>query len=428
MGARELYESKKMTPEQFAATVEPGDRIFCMGQPDALFGAVYTRYRELENVLMFWSLSHAENPLLGNECNGHIDILSWFYGKSERDGVKNGRNIRYMPGHLSQFGRVIKERVKPTKVYVHASAMNEDGYIALGNVSYGVWEAIEGGAELYLQINGNMPFILGECNIVHISQVAGFIEHTVEIPYVPDIPITPEDEKIAGYILERIRDGSTLQLGWGAVPNSVGHGLGQLKDLGIFSEMFADCMKDLMDCGAVNNSRKSLTPGISDFCFVHEKERLFRFADRNPGLAMRRITWLNNPAVIAQQHDFVSINSCLAVDLTGQVYSEALGTQQYSGIGGQADFVRGARLGGGQSFLAMHSVTKDHTSKIALSFLPCSPVSVPRSDVHMIVTEHGVADLMWKSDTERAEALIAVAHPDFRDELTFRARKSGLLY
>ena len=428
MDFERIFREKTMTPEEIAGRVCEGDRIFCASKPDALFNALYERYRDFTDVGVYMASVYAGNKLIRPECNGHIGFKSIFMGAVERAAIKNGRYIEYVGGHLSDTGRLVKNSIKPTKVWAQASVMDENGDMYMGYSSYGAMEAIECGAEIYLEINDALPVIYGECNKVNICDVAGVTSIHTEIPDVPEIPSGPEDVKIAGYILDRIENGSTIQVGIGAVANAVCHGLMDKKDLGIHTELFVPAMVDLIEKGAVNNSKKTVLPGKTVMGFSIPEKRTCDFLNRNKDVEMHRITWVNDAATIGRNYKFVSINGCLAVDLWGQVYSEAIGPRMYSGCGGQYDFVRGCKLGGGQSFLAMHSVTKDHQSKITFGQPEGSIVTVLRGDTGSVVTEYGVADLLFKSVPEKAKALIAIAHRYFRDELTYQAKKYGLIY
>lgn len=425
MDIQEKYREKRMNPAEIAARVKSGDRIFTTSDPGELVNAVADRSGELNDVDVYVASVQNASKLADPALNGHVNFKSIFMGYVERNAMKNGRQVYYCGGHLSDVGRNMKYGVKPTKYFAQASPMDENGNFSLGYCSYGGTESIEAGAEIYLQVNDQIPYIYGECNSVHIDQVAGFAECSIPLKEIPDIPATDVDQKIADFVLERIKDGSTIQIGIGAVANAVTRGLASRKNLGIHTELFVPAMIDLIKCGAVDNSKKTLERGKTIFGFATGTPTMCAFLDRNPDVEMRPIPWINGAETIAKNNDFVSINGCLAVDLAGQVYSEAIGPYMYSGSGGQYDFVRGSKLAGGQSFLTMHSTTKDHKSKITFGQPEGSIVTVLRNDVHMIVTEYGVADLLWKSMDERAKALIAIAHPDFRDELTFQAKKCG---
>lgn len=422
------YFNKRMTAQEVAAQVVNGDRIFTISDPGILINAVAERGAELTDVGMYVASVQNASDLADPALNGHIDFNSIFMGYVERGAMKKGREVNYCGGHLSDVGRNMKYGIQPTKLYAQASPMDENGYFSFGYCSYGGGEAIECGAQVYLQVNDQIPYVYGECNMIHISDIVGFVECSIPLPEMPEIPATPEDQKIADFVLDRIGNGSTIQIGIGAVANAVTHGLINHKDLGIHTELFVPAMIDLIKAGVVTNRLKTLEPNKTIFGFATGTRSMCDFLDHNSEIEMRPIPWINGTENIAKNNNFVSINGCLAVDLAGQVYSEAIGPYMYSGSGGQYDFVRGAKMAGGQSFLTMHATTKDHKSKITFGQPEGSIVTVLRNDVHMIVTEYGVADLLWKSMPERAKALISVAHPDFRDELTFQAKKVGWLY
>lgn len=270
--------------------------------------------------------------------------------------------------------------------------------------------------------------------MLHVDELTALIEKDVPMPVEQNRPPTEKDKTVAGYIVERVQDGACLQIGAGGIPTAVGIYLKEKKHLGIHTEMFAETMVDLIQCGAVDNSQKKLIPGKSVFVFsgLTEKHR-WMFKNHPELMETRSFEWINNPYVIGQNDNVVSINACLAVDLTGQVCSESIGTRQYTGVGGQLDFVRGAQMSkGGQSFITMFSTYTDKEgkirSKIDLTLPLGAAVSTPRTDVQYIVTEYGVADLQGQTIESRAKRLIAIAHPDFRDELTFKAKKAGWIY
>jgi 4-hydroxybutyrate CoA-transferase len=237
---------------------------------------------------------------------------------------------------------------------------------------------------------------------------------------------------MGGYVAERIPNGATIQLGAGAAPDMVGRFLENHRDLGVHTEMFVEAMAHLMKKGVINNSQKTLLRGVSVASFLGGGPVTREFAHKNRDILLKKISWVNDPAVISQIQDIISVNSCLGVDLRGQVCSESIGLSSSGGIGGQLDFVRGARRAkGGKSFIVMRSVLekKDGTRlpKITLTLPKGSVVSTPRSDVMYVATEYGVAELQYRSVKERAHALISISHPDFREELTFEAKKHGLI-
>lgn len=428
MDYQAMYRQKNMPAAQIGARIVDGDRIFNTSDPKLLQDAVADRYEELQNVEIYVTSVQGGSKLFDPDANGHIKFCSVFMGATDRAARAKGREIYYSGTHLSNVGDFVKKGMKPTKYFAQSSSMDENGNFSLGYCSYGGMEAIEAGAEVYLQVNDCFPVVYGACNTVNISQVTGLTECSIEFKDMPEFPVSPEDQKIADHLLERITDGSTIQIGIGAVANAVALGLRDRKHLGIHTELFVPAMIDLIRCGAVDNSMKSEHIGKNIMGFATGTKATCDFLNKNPDIEMMRIAYINATETIARQHNFVSINGCLAVDLQGQVYSEAIGPVMYSGSGGQYDFVRGAKAANGQSFLTMHSVTKDHVSKISFGQPEGSIVTVLRNDVDMVVTEYGVAKLLWKSAPDRTKALIDIAHPDFRDELSFRAKKAGLIY
>jgi 4-hydroxybutyrate CoA-transferase len=258
------------------------------------------------------------------------------------------------------------------------------------------------------------------------------VEKDHPLTELPEIPISEEDEKIGAFIAERVPDGATIQLGIGGTSNAVGHLLKDKKDLGVHTEMLTESVMDLYDSGAVTCKKKTFHPGkiLTGFCIGSRK--LYDFIDHNPICEFAPIYYTNNVGNIAKNDKMVSINNTMTVDLTGQCASESLGHAMYSGTGGQADFVRGSAMSkGGMSFIALPStsMTKNgRITRVVSEFLPGTIVTTPRSDVHYVVTENGVADLRLKSVPERVREMLKIAHPDFRDQLKHEAEKAGLLF
>ena len=305
----------------------------------------------------------------------------------------------------------------------------------MGTNATGIPETRDNYERIIAQVNRNVPFIKGEYSTVPVSCISAFVELDTPMPVEDNRPPAEKDIRIAGHIVDMIRDGSCIQLGAGGVPTAVGMFLKDKKHLGIHTEMFAESMVDLIECGAVDNSMKQLLPGKSIFVFsgLTEKHRRL-FSEKPETVETRSFEWVNDPYVIAQNDRAVSINSALACDLTGQICAESVGFRQYSGIGGQLNFVRGSQMSkDGQSFITMYSTYYNKTegkecSKIDLTLPLGSAVTTPRTEVQYVVTEYGVADLRYQTIENRAKRLIAVAHPDFRDELTFKAKKIGWIY
>ena len=240
--------------------------------------------------------------------------------------------------------------------------------------------------------------------------------------------IDPVSETIGNIIAEQIPDGACIQLGIGAIPDATGMALKSKHDLGIHTELFTDSMVELIECGAVNNSRKQIHRGQTVTTFAYGSQRIYDYIDDNPAIAILPVDYVNDPAVICQNDNMISINSAIEVDLFGQVCAESIGTKHMSGSGGQIDFVRGAcQSKGGKSFIAFASTTKGTISKICASLTPGAVCTTSKNDVDYVVTEYGIAHLRGQSLASRARQLISIAHPDFRDELLFEAKKRGIM-
>ena len=279
-----------------------------------------------------------------------------------------------------------------------------------------------------LEVNPNVPFAYGN-NHVHISQVAALVESNEPVLEVGLPQIGPVQEAIGKYVADLIDDGSTLQIGYGGIPDAVVMQLTHKHDLGIHTEMIGDGILTLLESGAVNNRRKNYLPGKMVATFALGSQKLYKFMDRNPMLEMHPVDYTNDPFLAGQNDNLVAINATLQIDLLGQCGSESLGAMPYSGTGGQADFVRAAnRSKGGKAFIVLPSTAKNDTiSRIVPTLNPGTHVTTSKNDINYVVTEYGVAQLRGKTAKQRAEALIGIAHPDFRGELTEAAKKQGVL-
>ena len=279
-----------------------------------------------------------------------------------------------------------------------------------------------------LEVNPNVPFAYGNCHI-HISQVAALVECNDPVLEVGLPKIGPVQQAIGKYVAEMIDDGSTLQIGYGGIPDAVVMQLTEKHDLGIHTEMIGDGILTLLECGAVTNRRKNYLPGKMVATFALGSAKLYRFMDRNPALEIHPVDFTNSPALAGQNDNLISINATLQVDFLGQCGSESFGHMPYSGTGGQADFVRAANISrGGKAFIVLPSTAKNGTiSRIVPMLSTGTHVSTSKNAVNYVVTEFGVAQLRGKSAWQRARALIGIAHPDFRAELTDHAKRMGLL-
>ncbi|MEL7659015.1 MAG: acetyl-CoA hydrolase/transferase C-terminal domain-containing protein, partial [Bacillota bacterium] len=289
-------------------------------------------------------------------------------------------------------------------------------------------EAIAKGDTVIVEVNPNTPWLEGEDLLIHISEIDYICESDAELVEIPDIPITEVERQIAAYIADMIPDGSTIQLGLGGLANAIGYFLLDKKDLGVHTEVVQKSFMDLVKAGVVNGSRKNFHPGkvLATFC-VGDRE-LWNYVDHNPEFLFTEVAFNNDPQVIGRNDNLVSINNALCMDLTGQVGSESIRHRQYSGTGGQLNFIQGAALSkGGKSIIALNSTWKDSKGNLRSSIVPFMPpgtiVTTPLTEVDYVVTEYGVVNLKYKRVSERINAMISIAHPDFRDQLNHQANR-----
>jgi len=433
MSYKQEYEKKKMSFKEAVKLVQDGDRIYLGGSnvlSVPLADELYNRKDELKDISVLSSLVSNDIKILKPDCP--FRYVSTFLGGYERAAAKNGRVVDNMCYQLKNNKNMIKNSFDPTVLFIMAAPMDEDGYFNLSLSPSDMDSLIHSARLAIVHVNDQLPYVYTEENKIHISKVSAVCEQNMPLVTLPSAEPSELDNKVASYIVERIPNGACLQIGIGGIANAVGFSLVNHKHLGVHTEMYVESMYYLTKKGAIDNSRKELYPGKSVAGFIMGSQDMYDFAKRNPEIMTKPLGFTNDPYIVAQLSNFVSVNACLGVDITGQVCSEALGRTQFSGTGGQVDFVRGAQLSkGGMSFIAMHSLAekKDGTriSKIVMSHPEGSIITTGRTDVQYIVTEYGVADLQNKSRMQRAKALISIAHPDFRDELTYQAKKYGYL-
>ncbi len=424
----EMYAQKLTTPAGIAQLISSGDICAspaALAEPDAILEALAVRAlaEDLTGITHHLLLPLRRNRYLEPELEGRIIHVSWFSSAFSRKAVHEGR-ADYFPTYYSEVPRHWEEHVEADVFYGMVSPMDMHGYFSFGVTASEAASQIKRAKKVFLEVNNYMPRVLGDC-FVHISQVDAICEYHKPLPEIRPEPPNEKDIAIAGQIVDLIPDGATIQLGIGAMPNLVGTALAKKKNLGIHTEMFTECMVELMESGAVDNSRKKNHPGKTVACFSFGSQAVYDFIHDNPGVEFYPISHVNDPRVIAQNDNVMSINACLEVDFIGQVCSETLGYKSISGSGGQVDFVRGAHWSqGGRSFIATYSTAKDDTiSRIRPVLTSGSHVTTSKNEVDYIVTEYGIAHLKGKRASERVKALIAIAHPKFRDELLYEAKK-----
>jgi acetyl-CoA hydrolase len=424
-----IYESKITTADEAISHVKSGDRIFLTGNcsvPKVLMDALVRRAPELEDVEICHALTIGSSDYVSPEMEGHIRANSLFIGPNVRKAVQEGR-ADFTPVLLSEFTLLFSQDYLPLDVaFVHLSPPDEHGFCSYG-IETGLTKTPAESAKLIIaEVNPNMPRCHGD-SFIHVSR----LDHVVPVEYdLMELHMaaggtTDLHTRIAEHIAELIPDGATMQMGIGAIPDAVLQFLYDKRDLGIHTELFSDSVIDLVEAGVVTNARKTLHPGKITAGFMLGTKRLYEWADDNPIMELHRTEYVNDPFVIAQNERQVAINSAIEIDLTGQVCADSIGPKLYSGVGGQLDFIYGAaRSKGGVPVIAVPSTAKgDEISRIVPMLKPGAGVVTTRNHVHYVATEYGIADLYGKTIRERAQALIGVAHPKFRDELTRAAKE-----
>ena len=419
MSWNEYYAAHTMTAEAAAALIHSGDRVVVQhacGEPSHLLDAMVANAAAYENVELVHmvAMGRAEYAQPGMETHFRHNAL--FVGGTTRAAIAQGRGD-FTPCFFSDVPGFFETTLPVDVALVTVTPPNEDGKCSLGvSVDYTL-AAVKHAKTVIAQVNSNMPFTHGP-STVDVTDIHCFVPF--DAPIIPLAPpkIGPVEEAIGKNVAQLVRDGDTLQLGIGAIPDAVLKFLTEKKDLGIHSEMFSDGVVDLARAGVITNARKTLHPGKYVATFLMGTQKLYDFADGNPNLYLAPVDYVNDPFVIAQNDNMVSINSCVQVDLMGQVASESIGPMQISGTGGQVDFIRGAaRSRGGRAIIAMPSTVKGKTSKIVSVLDAGAAVTTCRCDVDYVVTEYGIAHLKGRTLRERARSLIQIAHPDFQDGL-----------
>jgi len=433
---REQYPDKFVSEEEAFSTIHRGDRIFIStgcGEPQYLVQALTNFVQNHPNaiygaeVFHVWTLGVA--PYADRKLQDHFRHNSFFISNASREAVNEGI-ADYSPVFLSQIPDLLHRGQVPVDVaLVQVSRPDEHGYMSLG-VSVDITKAAADEASLVIaQVNANMPRIHGDA-FMHVSEIDYLVPHDEPILEYGSTGSNEIADEIGKYVARVVQDGDTIQVGYGDIPNAVIRNLRDKKHLGIHTELIGDGLVELMELGVVDNSKKTIDRGkaVGTFCMGHR--RAYDFLDDNPGVQFRQINYTNNPLTIAQIHNMTAINSSLQIDLTGQASADSIGEQFFSGIGGHADFMRGAVLApGGKTILALPSTARNgEVSRIVADLEQGSGVTLDRGDTHYVVTEYGIAYLHGKNIRERAMSLIAIAHPKFRPDLIADAKRRKLIY
>lgn len=436
MSWQSIYQSRVTTPDEAVKVVQSGNRIFLTGNvsvPKMVLAALVRRAPVLQNVEICQALTVGPADYVSPAMEGHLRVNTMFISANVRKAVQEGR-ADFTPVLLSEFPLLFRNNILPLDVaMIHVSPPDEHGFCSLG-VEVGLTKSAAESAKIVIaEVNDQMPRTLGD-SFIHVSR----LNHIIPVNYpISEMMMAEEGdpviiEKIAGCIADLIPDGATMQMGIGAIPDAVLKYLFHKKDLGIHTELFAEGVIDLVEAGVLTNARKTIHNGKIVAGFILGSKRLYDWVDDNPLIELHRTEYVNDPFVIAQNDRMVAINSAIEVDLTGQVCADSIGPKLYSGVGGQLDFIYGAsRSKGGVPIIAMPStsVMRDGTvlTKITPMLKQGAGVVTSRNHVRFVVTEFGVAELYGKTIRQRAQALINIAHPDFRDELTHKAKELNYL-
>jgi 4-hydroxybutyrate CoA-transferase len=422
MSWQDYYKERCITAQEAVSKIKSGDRVVvghAVGEPSALLDAMVNNCEQYKDVEIVHMVCMGKGEYCKPEMQKHFRHVSFFVGGLARDAIFEGRGD-FLPCYFSEVPKMFSEGILPVDVaLLQVSPPDSHGYVSLGvSVDYGK-AAAKSAKTLIVQVNDKMPRTLGD-SFLHVSEIDYFVEITANIIELQPPVISQIEEEIGERCASLIEDGSTLQLGIGALPDAVLKFMKKKKDLGIHSEMFSDGVVDLIEAGIVTNNRKTLHQGKAVVTFLMGTKKLYDFVDDNPMVYMAPVDYVNNPFIIAKNYKMVSINSCVQVDLMGQVVAESIGLKQISGVGGQVDFVRGSNMSpGGKSIIAIQSTAGNgNLSKIVPIIDAGAAVTTSRNDVRYVVSEYGIADLKGKTLRERARSLISIAHPNFKPQLT----------
>lgn len=396
------------------------------GEPVSVLDAIEAHARDFAGMRVHQMHALYDRPYLHGDLQGHLQHVSYFLSHVTRPAFHAG-TVELVPNNFSEVPRLLRETTRCSLVVAAASPMDRHGYFSLGtNCDYTA--PFVGRVPLFLEVNARMPRTFGR-NQVHVSQVAGWTEVDRPLVEVPPAEPSDRDRRIAAFVAERIPDRATIQAGIGGIPNALLAGLSGHRDLGVHTELLSDGVIDLVEKGVVTGTHKRLAPGKLVTTFALGTNRLHDFLHENSAVELLPVDYVNDPRVIAEEDCFVSINATTEVDLVGQCASETVAGRYWSSSGGQSDFARGAMYSrDGRAFVVLPSTAAGgKVSRIRATLTPGSMVTTMKNTVDHVVTEYGVADMRGHSISQRARALIAIADPAFRDQLTTDARALGYL-
>jgi len=436
MDIESVYKSKLINAEQVADLIESDTDIIvaqCASEPQGCMGKFHLAKDRVHDVKVFSVLTLKPYDFyMKPEMKGHFELCSWFHAPGSRQALKEGTGtVTYVPNMLH---RAATDRLKVRRPHMFVGTCtppDEKGYVSLSlGVTYekDIFDVTE---LKILEVNKHLPRTFGDTH-VHISEVDYFVEHHQIPPTLPSPQPDEEAMKIGEQVAKLVEDGATIQLGIGEIPNAVALSLKGKKDLGVHTEMMVDSVMELYEQGVITNKKKALHKGKFICTFAMGSEKLYRWLDNNPSVEFLKGSYVNDPCVIRKNSKMVSLNTCIMIDFTGQVASESIGIEQYSGTGGQTDTAEGAVEGFdglGKSIIACRSTAKRGQISTIVPVLPeGTGVTLHRSHTDYVVTEWGHARLTGLTVRERTKVLISIAHPKFRDELTAKAKQMGYLY
>jgi acyl-CoA hydrolase len=415
-----------ITPAEAVNFVSSGQRVFFQGAamtPNLLINALCHRYQELKDIEIIQIHTEGDALYTQEPYNKSFHVNSCFVGGNVR-GAVNGGNGDYIPIFLSEIHLLFRKNILPIDVaFIQVSPPDVHGYCSLGTSVDITLPAVETARIVIAQINPNVPRTHGD-GIIHLRDIDYAVEDSSNLGISGGIPISKIEARIGAHVANLIEDGATLQLGIGNIPNAVLNNLGNHKRLGIHTEMFSDGILPLVESGVITGEDKVVKKGKIVTCFAVGSQKLYDFVDDNPLVHFKEAAYTNDTAIIRRNPKVTAINSAIEIDLTGQICADTIGNRQYSGVGGQMDFIRGASLSkGGKPIFAMTAATAKGLSKITPYLKQGAGVTTTRAHVHYVVTEYGVIDLFGKNLKQRAKALISIAHPDFKEELEREAFK-----
>ncbi|MCL7927375.1 MAG: 4-hydroxybutyrate CoA-transferase [marine benthic group bacterium] len=410
----------RTTAEEAVSVIQSGNRVFIQSvaaAPRLLIEAMTARAPELRDVEIVHLHTEGPAPYAAPEMRDSFRVNALFVGANVRDAINSGESS-YIPVFLGETSNLFRRGILPLDVaLIQVSPPDKHGFCSLGVSVDCSRAAVQAAKFVIAQVNPNMPRTHGD-GVIHIDKIDAFVDGDEPLHEVPPPQYGDVEKAIGRYCAELIEDGATLQMGIGAIPDAVLAALGGHKNLGIHTEMFSDGAIDLIESGVINGLNKRSHPGKVVATFVMGTRRLYDFIDDNPQVAMLDVGYTNDTAVIRRNPKVTAINSAIEVDLTGQVCADSIGTRQYSGVGGQMDFIRGASLSeGGKPIIALPSVTRRGESRLVSFLKPGAGVVSTRAHVHYVVTEWGVANLYGQNLQARARLLINIAHPDHRERL-----------